>query len=240
MPERRKLETILTENNLVSEEQLKQVASYAHAVGIDLHEAVLQKKIAPPDAVMMAYAESVGLPFMHLADVSIDEEITAQVDPITARQHSFIPISIGHDHVLLAATKPVVPDIADELRMTFNVPVRCAICTPAELSVALAKYYPRGAVRTAKTEPDKVLAPVPQIRKKPEPVEPMNDEDRKDRFWKSFAAFNFSFAFVCFALHYLQIPRGIYNTWQHFPFLVLLGCIAGSLAAFVTWKALSR
>ena len=48
------------ENKLVSAEQLEQVTRYARAVGIDLHEAVLQKKIAPSDAVMMAYAESVG------------------------------------------------------------------------------------------------------------------------------------------------------------------------------------
>jgi len=240
MPERRPLETILVENKLVSDEQLKQVVSYAQAIGIDLHEAVLQKKIAPPDAVMMAYAESVGLPFIHFADVSVDENVVVQVDPMTARQHSFVPISIDHGHVLLATTKPVIPDVADELRMTFNLPVRCVICTPAELSAAIAKYYPRGAVRISQTEQEKAAVPVPKTKEKPKPVEPMNEEDRKDLLMKSFVAFNFSFAFVCVALYYLQIPRGIANTWYHFPLLVLFGTIAGGLAAFVTWKKLSR
>jgi len=241
MPERRRIETILTENKLVSVEQLKQIARYAHTVGIDLHEAVLQKKIAPPDAVMMAYAESVGLPFIHLADVSFDEEITVQVDPMTARQHSFVPISIDQGHVLLAATKPVVPDVADELRMVFNLPVRCAICTPAELNAAIAKYYPRDSSRIIKT--DQVKAP-PEVKKpkakKPKPVKPMNNEDLKDRLLKSFVAFNFAFAFVCFAMNYLQIPRGLHNTLYHIPVLILLGVIAGSLAAFLTWKTFNR
>ena len=242
MPERRKLETILLENKLISEEQLKQAANYAHAVGIDLYEAVLQKKIAPPDAVMMAYAESVGLPFVHLADVSFDEEITIQVDPITARQYSFVPISIDHGHVLLATTRPVIPDIADELRMIFNLPVRCVICTPAELGDAITKYYPRDASRIIKVEQPKAAQPepLPKVKKKPKPVEPMNDETRKDFLMKSFVAFNFSFAFVCFTINYLQIPRGFYNTLYYIPLLVLLGLIAGGFAAFFTWKTLSR
>ena len=238
----RKLETILTENKLVSVEQLKQIARYAHAVGIDLQEAVLQKKIAPPDAVMMAYAESVGLPFIHLDEVSFDEEITVQVDPMTARQYSFVPISIDHGYVLVATTKPILPDVADELGMVFNLPVRCVICMPTELSAAIAKYYPRDASRIVKT--DQAKAPPPEVKKpkakKSKPVEPMNNADMKDRILKTFVAFNFSFAFVCFALNYLQIPRGLYNTAYHIPLLILLGIIAGGLAAFVTWKSLSR
>ena len=245
MPERRKLETILLENKLVSIEQLKQIANYAYAVGIDLHEAVLQKKIASPDAVMMAYAESIGFPFIRLADVSFDEEVTLQVDPMTARQHSFVPISIDHGHVLLATTKPITPDIADELRMIFNLPVRCMICTPAELNAAIAERYPRGASRVIKIEQPKSPQPeakktvaktmVKTAAKKPEPI---SDEEQKDILMKSVVAFNFSFAFVCFALYYLQILRGISNTWYYFPVLILIGAIVGGLVTFVTWKKL--
>ena len=244
MSERHKLEAILTTNKLVSEEQLKQIASYAHAVGIDLHEAILQKKIAPPDAIMMAYAESVGLPFICLDDVSIDEEVVAQIDPMTARKHSFIPISIDHGLVLLAATKPIIPDVAEEIRMTFGLPVRCVLCTPAELNTAIATYYPRGAIRGPRIEQEQAPKPVPEVKKasvkKPEPAEPMHDEDIKNRALMSFVTFNFSFAFVSFALHYLQFPRGLYNTYYHFPVIVLLGIIVGGLAAFAMWRKLSH
>lgn len=242
MPERRKLETILTENKLVSEEQFKQVVSYARAVGIDMHEAVLQKKIAPPDVVMMAYAESVGLPFIHLADVSIDESIALHIDPITARQHSFIPISIDQGHVLLATTKPIIPDVMDEIRMIFDLPARCVICTPSELSAALAEHYPRGAVRIHRVEQAKSPEPVPKEKKKPVPVptDPMNDEDTKSRFAVALVVFNFSFALVCFAMNYLQVPRGLCNTWYHLPVIILFGLFVGGLAAFVTWRMSSR
>jgi hypothetical protein len=239
MAERRTLETILKANGLVSDEQFKQIASYAHAVGIELYEAVLQKKIASPDAVMMAYAESIGLPFVHLADVSIDEEVAARIDPMTARQYSFIPVSIDSGYVLLATTKPVVPDVEAELRMRFDLPVRYTICTPAELSNAITKYYPRATARTSKTEPSKT--PQQKQTVKPEkPVEPMSDEEKKDRLLKSCVAFNFSIALICFGLNYLQMPKGIYNTLYQFPFSALLGGVIGIVAAFVTWKKLSR
>ena len=225
------------EHKLVSVEQLTQIIKYAHAVGIDLHEAVLQKKIASPDAVMMAYAESIGIPFIRLADISVDEEVAAQIDPMTARQYSVVPVSIDHGYVLLVTTKPIVPDIADELRMTFNLPVRCAICTPAELSDAIAKYYPRDTARMVNTERSKVSRPQPVTKKPPQPVEPMNNEEIKDRFMKTFAAFNFTFAFTFLAPYYLPLPRWI---GSHSLLFFLLGVLLGGIAARITWKALSR
>jgi hypothetical protein len=238
MAERRKLETILMADGLVSAEQLKQIARYAHAVGIDLYEAVLQKKIAPPDAVMMAYAESIGLPFVHLADISIDEEVAAQIDPMTARQYSIIPISIDQKYVLLATTKPIVPDVADELRMIFNLPVRCVICTPSELGDAIAKHYPRGATRVAKMEQGDTPAPPSQpVPKKSEPVEPMNDAERKDRLLKTVIAFNFTVALVFFALQFLPVSRWIGDDF--FAYL-LPGVAVGGIVAAGVWRALSR
>ena len=245
MAERRKLETILTANKLVSEEQLKQIVSYAHAVGIDLCEAVLQKKIASPDAVMMAYAESVGLPFAHLADLSVDEEVAAQVEPMTARQHSFVPVSVDHGYVLLATTKPVIPDVVDELRIIFNLPVRCVICTPSELSAAIAQYYPRGAVRVTKAEPkvepEAKRVKVPPVQQsaeeKMQPLEPMSEEDKKDRLWKTVAAFNFTVASVAFASLYLP------PSWKlglSFSMFLMLGAIVGSVTALITWRLSSR
>ena len=237
MAQRRKFETILTEQRLVSDEQLAQSIQYAHAIGIDLCEAVLQKKIAPPEAVMMAYAESIGLPFVHLADVSVDEEVAAQIDPMTARQYSVVPVSIDHGHVLLATTKPIIPDIADELRMVFNLPVRCAICTPAEMNDAIAKYYPRDAVRIVKTDRSKVSQPQPVPKKPQQPVKPMGKEEIKERLMKTFATFNFTFAFTFLTPYFLPIPRWIGDQTVLFLFL---GFLLGGIAARGAWKSASR
>ena len=236
MTTQRKLETILTENKLVSEEQLKQITNYAFAVGIDLHEAVLQKKVASPEVVMMAYAESVGIPFVRFADLSVDEELVMQIDPVTARQHSFIPVSKDHGHVLLVSTKMILPDTEAELRMQFNMPIRCAICTPAELSAAIAQYYPRGAVRVSPAGRIETPQSLP-IAKKSEPKKPMNDAEKWDRFLKTFATFNFTVAFFVFAALYSSLSE----RWGiSFITLLCLGAIVGGVTAGATWKMLSR
>ncbi|MCL2004541.1 MAG: hypothetical protein FWG73_00085 [Planctomycetaceae bacterium] len=242
MGKRRKLETILIENNIVSNEQLQQIVQYAHAVGIDLHEAVLQKKIASPDAVMMAYAESIGLPFIHIDDVSIDTAIVAQIDPMTARQNSFLPISADQGHILLATTKPVIPDVAEQLRLQFNMSVRCVICTPAELSSAIAQYYPRDAVKIEPPNAPATQKPVakPKAKPKAEPVEPMNDEDKRDRLLKVIASFNFTVAGVFFGLSHFQIPRVIYNSGYHFLFSIILGILIGAVVGYFVLRKLSR
>jgi hypothetical protein len=241
MPERRTLETILTENKLVSHEQLKQIVSYAQAVGIDLYEAVLQKKIVPPDAVMMAYAESIGLPFIQLADVSVDEDVVSRLDPMKARQYSMVPVLIDHGHVLLITTKPIIPDVVDELRMTFGLPVRCAICTPAELSAAIATYYPRGAVRKVKGEYDgEKVAATSKAKPATKPtkrVEPLNAEELKNRILKTVAAFNFTTAGVCFALSSLPVSRYV---GEQFSTFLMIGAVLGVIAAGITWKISSR
>lgn len=241
MAERRKFETILLDNGLVSEEQLQQVVRYAQAVGMDMYEAVLQKRIAPPDVVMMAYAESVGIPFVHLADVSVDEEVVAQVDPLTARQYSFVPVSTDQGYVLLLTTKPLIPDVADEIRMIFDMPVRCVLCTPAELGEAITKFYPRGTARVDKSVRSSILPPQPGTKPSkpeivpPKPVEPMNAEDHKNRVMQTFAAFNFTFAFVYFASQYLPL-----GSWNSFYLVALLCIILGGTTAFIVWRLLGR
>ncbi len=49
---RRSLEDILLKNNIVPPDRMKQIKGFADAVGIDLHEAVLQQKIAAPEVVI--------------------------------------------------------------------------------------------------------------------------------------------------------------------------------------------
>ena len=241
MSERKNLESILLENKIVSEEQLQQVVRYAQSVGIDLHEAVLQQKTAAPEAVMMAYAESVGLPFVHFDEVAVDESIIQQIDSMTARQFSLIPVSVDEGYVQLATTKPVLPDVAEKLRLQFNLPVRCVICTPTALNTAIATYYPRDAVKTDRTETSvaeslpKKPAPAPKV-----PTEPMDERQKNDRLKLTIIAFNFSFAIVFFFLVFFQFPKQIYFSGYHTPFAVFVSAAAAGVICSITWKKLTR
>ncbi|MCL2305019.1 MAG: hypothetical protein FWC43_06705 [Planctomycetaceae bacterium] len=248
---RRSLEDILLLNKIVPEDRMKQIKNYADTLGIDLQHAVLQQKIAQPEIVMLAFAESIGLPFISLDDVGVDEAIAPQINPNTARQHSFVPVMADQGQLILASPSPVNPDVEEELRMLFEMPVRCAICTPAQINDAIAKYYPKDAVQmvakggkggkggkagaelTAKTAPKKTK-PVAQ-EEYDEPLGPLEPEAQKVRLQSTLIAFCMSIMMIGVGatLTGYDIKIGL---WRLYPAAVLIGAVA----AGITWVVLSK
>ncbi|MDR3182654.1 MAG: hypothetical protein LBT89_07000 [Planctomycetaceae bacterium] len=234
-------EDILTAKHIVSAEQLEQIKRYAENVGIDLHEAVLQQRNtmaqgAAADTVMLAYSESVGLPFVHIGDMTVDENVTTQVNAKTARHYGIVPFAVNAGFVQVFACKPILPDAEEALKAVFNLPVKCLLCLPNELNAAVTQYFPQGNTAAAQTSS---AAPTKSRHNKPETQKPLSDEETRSRLLSSIVAFNFSVFFICTTLYYLQIPRGLHNTPYQFPVLALCGIIGGSVAAFITWKKLS-
>jgi hypothetical protein len=170
--QRRTAEEILLANKAISEAQLAKARSFAAAVGLETRDALVQQKAVAPDAMMLAYAESVGLPYLELADVPVDETLIAQVPPLLARQHSCIPVMVDRGQLLVASTSPLVPDVEEELRLRFGMPVRTALCTAAGINAMLAKYFPhdaggpvvvpaqKGGQAAVAPQPVKILAPL--------------------------------------------------------------------------------
>jgi len=239
---RRTLEEILISGDIIAPEKMKPVKNYSNAVGIDLHEAVLQQKLAAPEVVMLAYAESIGLPFVSLSDIGVDEEYAPQINPNTARQHSFVPLMVDQGQLLLTSPRPVNPDVEEELRMLFGMPVRSTICTQAEISAAIAKYYPRDAVQLVRKKDGGsttvAAQPAASKAKATESFEPMSDEEKKNRWQTALVVFNFAVMGVCVGLYY----AGFLRTRPVFqiPIIAVCGLIVGGIAALVTWNKLSR
>jgi hypothetical protein len=142
---RHSLEDLLLGNHILDQEQLKKAKNFADAVGLDLHQAVLQQKMAKPEIVTLAYAESIGLPFIDLNDIGVHEEIAEQIPPTIARQHSLVPVMVDENQLLIASPAPVSPDVEDDLRLRLDMPVRTVICVPSQINEAIKKHFPRDA-----------------------------------------------------------------------------------------------
>lgn len=146
---RRALEEILLANKIIDQEQLGRARSFANAVGLSVRDAVVQQKLAAPDVVMTCYAESLGIPYVELDDVGVDEKLAACVPPNIARQHSCVPVMIDQGQLLMASPNPLVPDVEEELRLRFSMPIRSVLCTAGSVNQAIAKYFPRDMVAVA-------------------------------------------------------------------------------------------
>jgi hypothetical protein len=143
---RRTLEEILLLRKIVDAAKIKQARQYADAIGLDMRDAVLQKHLAPPEVVMQAYAESIGLPYVDLEETGIDEDLVGKVPVRVARQYSCVPVMVDDGQLLVASPNPVQPHVEDDLRLRTGWPVRSVLCTPAGIHQFVEKYYPREAV----------------------------------------------------------------------------------------------
>ena len=233
---RRTFEGIVVEEKLATPEQLKKAKNLSDAVGLPLHQALLQQKTAEPERIMMAYAESEGLPFVNLEDVPVDEYYAPQIEPATARQHSFVPVMADMGKLILASPEPLSLDVEDELRLIFDMPTRCAICTPQQVNAAIEKYYPRGAVRqvvkrdaNAGSASQEAKAPKEKGAKKakePRETVELSDAAKKNRTKLALVCFNFGFMAGMFGM---KLGMGA-PTWQALAVGVVVGGIAGGIA----------
>lgn len=229
---RRTLETILRDDGIASPDQIKKAKNYADALGVELQEALMQQKIADPEKIMLAYAESIGVPFVSLDDVPVDEYYAPQINPVTARQNSFVPIMSDMGKLIVASPKPLSIDVEDELRMLFETQVSYAICTPQQVNAAIAKYYPRDAVqkivkRTSEDEKSDVVEKKSK-QKVAKAGKVYTKAAKKNRVKLALVCFNFGFMLGAF---------GVYLGIKHAALFKIIGAgvILGAIAAACAW-----
>lgn len=237
----RTLEEILLADKTISREQLAKARDYAQAVGLEIRDALVQQKMASPEAVMLAYAESVGLPYIELADVEVEEELIPRIPATLARHHSCVPVMTDEGELLMASPNPLIPDVEEELRLRFNMPVRTVLCTPSSINAMVAKLYPRDAGGPAPARAPKrpALRPAPRPAA-PRPESPPLSQDEKTRRWLKFAvvAFNVTIIVCMIVLSILRGGMSFLGGWD-FVGAVFLALLAGAVAfGIAAWQDL--
>ena len=146
-PGKRSLEELLLARKVISPEQLNKARNYANAIGLDVRDAIVQNKMSTPDVVMQVYAESLGLPYVEMADLDIDPELVEKVPATIARQHSCAPVLVDEGQLLIASPNPLKPEVEDELRLRVGMPVRSVLCTVAGINQVVDQFFPKEKVQ---------------------------------------------------------------------------------------------
>lgn len=146
---RRTFEDILLGDKIVDRDQLSKARYFSDATGLELRDAVVQQKLASQEAVMQAYAEAIGLPYIQIEDLGVDESLLPKLAPNVARQHSCLPVLTDGDVLLMASPRPLDPMVEEDLRLRTGMIVRPVLCTQASITPLIAQYYPRDAAGPA-------------------------------------------------------------------------------------------
>ncbi len=200
------MEELLLAAKVVDGDQMAKARSFSKAVGVDVRDALIQQKLARPDAVMPLYAESIGLPYLDLTDFALDPELLRRVPATMARTHSCIPVLIDSDQLLMASPNPIDPHVEEELRLRFGMPIRSVLCLPASVNELVNKHYSREAV-----EAEKSAGRTPGgDGGGPGPDTP---EAAKQRKMIALMSFNFTFVIFQFTLAILGAAAGGCSSW---------------------------
>ena len=231
---RRTFEQVLLAGKVIDQEQVIKAKSFADAVGLDMHQAVMQQKMAQPDVVMLAYAESQGLPYVELEDVGVDIQLVPQIPATLARQHSCVPLMVDGGQLLMASPTPIVPDVEEELRLRLGMPVRSVLCTPAAINNMISKFYPHDGPAAAPLPQARAEKPAKKQKEKKKkeqaaekpPAEPLTADERiKQRSMASIVALNLT------VMAYVGIQYAL-GTMPSFGMIVtagFLGMIVGGI-----------
>jgi len=137
----RTLDQILLGAGAITPEQLAKAQQFSRVVGVELHDALIQQKAASPEVVISAYAESIGTPFLDVAEIPLDETLARQVPAMLARQYSVVPIMLDENQLLIASPHLLDPSLEEQLRMRTGKTVRTVLCTAAGVNALINKHY---------------------------------------------------------------------------------------------------
>ena len=109
---------------------MKEAEAFAEARGLSLRDAVVQMKFCDPATAAQALAEELGRPFVDLADVIPDDSVLDVVPRSTVKRYAAFPLFIDEDTVLVACVDEPDPELEEEIRLRFGLPMRAVIATP--------------------------------------------------------------------------------------------------------------
>jgi hypothetical protein len=135
---------VLVQHGDISREQKQEVEEFAERRGLSIRDAVVQMKLVPPDVAARALARQLGFSFVDLEDMVPEDDALDRVPRSLVKTHSFIPLFIDDDRLLIACTDEIEHELEDELRLRFGVPVRPVLATPRAINQAIAQYYAPG------------------------------------------------------------------------------------------------
>ena len=160
-------ENVLAEQGTITKQQIKEVKEFADKRGLTVRDAVVQMKLTDVETATRAFAVELGLSYVDLAETLPDDGVLDRVARASVRRNSIIPLFVDEDYILVACTDEITHDLEQELRLSFDLPVRPVLATPMAISQAISKYYPPGTRETpVVVKKETTAAPEPKKSKK--------------------------------------------------------------------------
>lgn len=131
------LSKVVRDAHLVSESELTTLQEYAKASGIQLSEALLEKKVVTEANLGKAVAAHYAIPFVSLADITIPEDVYRVVPDKFAKTHKIVPFARDPSGLKIATSNPTNTAAFTSLEKKVQQKVIVHFATDKDIKAAL-------------------------------------------------------------------------------------------------------
>ena len=132
--------------------QIGEIEHFADARGLSHRDAVVQMNLADPAAATRGMAAELHMPFVDLQDTLPEDDVLDGLPRNLVKRHTCLPLFEDGGRLLVACADEPSPELEDEVRMRFGIPMRGVLAVPRQINQAIAKHYAPGTRTEAVAE----------------------------------------------------------------------------------------
>ena len=131
----------LIRRQILSPDQLEEARGLERQAGMKLHDAIVKLGYATNDQVMSAIAESHGLQFVDLTDVTIPPAVIELVPESVARENVVLPMAQDGGVLRIIMSDPSDFDTVQKLQFILNKDIQPVLAPREQIIEAINRHY---------------------------------------------------------------------------------------------------
>jgi hypothetical protein len=140
-PASKDIVAVLLSRRIISQTQLAEARQLQCETGAALEEIVVRLGYVTARQVAVARAESLGVEFLDLAEVTVPPSVLALVPESVARENLAFPVALTEDTLTVALADPTDFETLEKLRFILNRKVRAVLALREQIIAAINRYY---------------------------------------------------------------------------------------------------
>lgn len=230
----------LVAQGLLDRSQVAEVTHFAEARGLTDRDAVIQMKLVKPTPATRAYALELKMPFVDLDDMLPEDDALDRLPRHVVKRHTCLPLFEDRGKMMVACVDEPSPELEDEVRLRYGMPIRAALALPRSIQQAIAKYYAKGMrdeaaaeAAAATTAPGKKGAAPSKVKTQKAKAGPMSEEMKAQRKQISLIIVCWSVIGTAMGIHL----SGLMGTGGMFATGAVVGAVVFGLLKLTYWKS---
>jgi type IV pilus assembly protein PilB len=143
--DQKKLEYVLVKLNLVSQDQLDRIKIESVRTGEDIYTTILRGKILPKEDLVKARSISLGLPYVDLSSIKVDQKILKHLSKDMAKKYNAVPFGINGSTLNIAMINPNNVQVIEFIERSSNLRVSPYMASEEGIERVISQYQDLGA-----------------------------------------------------------------------------------------------